>query len=67
MANIQQSLIILKPDVVQRGIVGECIVRLERRGLKIVALEIRQLERRSSKSTTPSTKTKASSMMSAPI
>ena len=45
MANIQQSLIILKPDVVQRGIIGECIVRLERRGLKIVALEIRQLER----------------------
>jgi nucleoside-diphosphate kinase len=45
VANIQQSLIILKPDVVQRGIIGECIVRLERRGLKIVALEIRQLER----------------------
>ena len=45
MANFQQSLIILKPDVVQRGIIGECIVRLERRGLKIIALEIRHLDR----------------------
>lgn len=45
MANMQQSLIILKPDVVQRGIIGEIITRLEKRGLKIVAMEFRQLER----------------------
>lgn len=45
MANIQQTLIILKPDVIQRGIIGECIARLERRGLKIVAMEFRQLDR----------------------
>ena len=45
MANMQQSLIILKPDVIQRGIIGEVITRLEKRGLKIVAMEFRQLER----------------------
>lgn len=45
MANMQQSLIILKPDVIQRGIIGEIITRLEKRGLKIVAMEFRQLER----------------------
>lgn len=45
MANIQQTLIILKPDVIQRGIAGEIITRLEQRGLKITALELRQLER----------------------
>ncbi len=45
MANIQQSLIILKPDVIQRGIIGEVIARLEKRGLKIAAMELRQLHR----------------------
>ena len=45
MANIQQTLIILKPDTVQRGLVGEVIKRLEQRGLKIVAMEFRKLER----------------------
>ena len=45
VANMQQSLIILKPDVIQRGIIGEVITRLEKRGLKIVAMEFRQLER----------------------
>jgi nucleoside-diphosphate kinase len=44
VANIQQSLIILKPDVIQRGIIGEVISRLEKRGLKIAAMELRQLE-----------------------
>lgn len=45
MANIQQSLIILKPDVIQRGFIGEVIARLEKRGLKIAAMELRQLDR----------------------
>ena len=37
---MQRSLVILKPDAVQRGLVGEVIGRLERRGLKIVAMKL---------------------------
>jgi len=35
-------LIILKPDTIQRGIVGELITRFERKGLKIIGLKIMQ-------------------------
>lgn len=45
MADIEQTLIIVKPDGVQRGLVGEIIGRLERRGLKIVALQMQQIDR----------------------
>ncbi len=34
---IERTLVIIKPDAVQRGIVGEILARYERRGLKIVA------------------------------
>ena len=37
---IQRSLIIFKPDAVQRGIVGEILSRFERVGLKIVATKM---------------------------
>lgn len=37
---MQQTLVLLKPDAVQRGLVGEVISRLERRGLKIVAMKM---------------------------
>lgn len=37
---MEQTLIILKPDAVQRGIVGEIITRFERVGLKIVAMKM---------------------------
>ncbi len=37
---MERSLILLKPDAVQRGLVGELIARFERRGLKIVALRL---------------------------
>lgn len=39
MATVEQTLVIVKPDGVQRGLSGEIIARLERRGLKIVALK----------------------------
>lgn len=39
---MEQTLIILKPDAVQRGIVGEIITRFERAGLKIVAMKMVQ-------------------------
>ena len=41
---VERTLVILKPDAVQRGLVGEIIGRLERRGLKIVALDVRTIE-----------------------
>lgn len=45
MADVEQTLIIVKPDGVQRGLVGEIIGRLERRGLKIMALQMQHLDR----------------------
>ena len=35
---------ICKPDAVERGLVGELLARLERKGLRLVALELRHLE-----------------------
>ena len=43
MADVERTLIIVKPDGVQRGLVGEIIGRLERRGLKIVAMQMQQI------------------------
>ena len=37
---MEKTFIILKPDAVQRGLVGEIIGRLERRGLKLVAMKM---------------------------
>lgn len=44
MADVQRTLVIIKPDGVQRGLIGEIIGRLERRGLRIVGLELGQIE-----------------------
>ncbi|NUJ97512.1 nucleoside-diphosphate kinase [Candidatus Gracilibacteria bacterium] len=41
---MQRSLVLLKPDAIQRGLVGEIIARLEKRGLKIVAMKTMQLD-----------------------
>lgn len=37
---IERSLVMIKPDGVQRGLVGEIIKRFERKGLKIVAMKM---------------------------
>lgn len=37
---MERSLVLIKPDAVQRCLVGEIISRLEKRGLKIVALKM---------------------------
>lgn len=37
---LQQTLVLIKPDGVQRGLVGETIKRFEQRGLKIVGLKL---------------------------
>jgi nucleoside-diphosphate kinase len=38
VADIERTLVIVKPDGVQRGLTGEIVNRFERRGLKIVAM-----------------------------
>ncbi len=40
MNNLERTLIIFKPDAVQRGIVGEILARFEKVGLKIVAAKM---------------------------
>jgi len=46
---IQQTLVLVKPDGVQRGLIGEIIKRFEQRGLKIVALKLTQIKKDFSK------------------
>lgn len=41
----QQTLILVKPDAVERGLIGEVIARIERKGYRITALEMRTLGR----------------------
>jgi nucleoside-diphosphate kinase len=41
---LERTFIILKPDTVQRGLIGEVISRLERRGLKFVALKLLRID-----------------------
>jgi nucleoside-diphosphate kinase len=40
----ERTLILCKPDAVERGLVGEIVGRIERKGLTIVALELRLLD-----------------------
>ncbi|MGA2112948.1 MAG: nucleoside-diphosphate kinase [Anaerolineales bacterium] len=42
---MERTLILVKPDGVQRGLIGEVITRFERRGLKIVGLKFLQVDR----------------------
>ncbi|WP_174188851.1 nucleoside-diphosphate kinase [Nocardia barduliensis] len=39
----EQTLVLIKPDGVARGLVGEVLARIERKGLKIVALELKHV------------------------
>ncbi len=40
----QRTLVLLKPDTVRRGLVGEVLGRFEAKGLRIVALEQRTID-----------------------
>jgi nucleoside-diphosphate kinase len=44
MTTATRTLVLCKPDAVERGLVGEIVARLERRGLRIVAMELRTLD-----------------------
>jgi nucleoside-diphosphate kinase len=39
----ERTLVLLKPDAVQRGLIGPILARFERRGLRIVALKLLQV------------------------
>ncbi len=43
VSDVERTLVLIKPDGVQRGLVGAIIERLERRGLKIVGLKLVQV------------------------
>jgi nucleoside-diphosphate kinase len=40
---VEQTLVIVKPDAVQRGFIGEIVGRFERRGLRLVAVKMMQI------------------------
>jgi nucleoside-diphosphate kinase len=40
---MERSLIILKPDAVQRGLIGPILTRLEQRGLRLAGLKMMQI------------------------
>ncbi|AUS81844.1 nucleoside-diphosphate kinase [Actinoalloteichus sp. AHMU CJ021] len=41
----ERTLVLVKPDGVERGLVGEVIARIERKGLRLAALELRTVSR----------------------
>lgn len=41
---MERTLIIAKPDAVQRGLVGQIIARLEQKGLKLIGLKMARLD-----------------------
>ncbi len=43
---MEQTLVIIKPDALQRRLVGRIVERLERKGLKLVAMKMVRLDRR---------------------
>jgi len=42
---MERTLVLVKPDAVQRGLIGEVISRIERTGLKLVALKMIHMDR----------------------
>lgn len=41
---MQQSLVLVKPDGLQRGLIGDIVTRFERKGLKLVGLKMMKLD-----------------------
>jgi len=42
---MSRTLVIAKPDAVERGLAGEIVARFERKGLQLVAAELRTVDR----------------------
>ncbi|HET9188268.1 MAG TPA: nucleoside-diphosphate kinase [Acidothermaceae bacterium] len=45
MSDVERTLVLVKPDGVARRLVGEVLARLERKGLALVAVELRTIDR----------------------
>jgi nucleoside-diphosphate kinase len=41
---VERSLVLVKPDAVRRGLLGEILARFERKGLAVEALELRTMD-----------------------
>ena len=41
----ERTLILVKPDAVRRNLIGEVISRIERKGLKVIAMDLRTIDR----------------------
>ncbi|MEJ2890231.1 nucleoside-diphosphate kinase [Actinomycetospora aeridis] len=41
----ERTLVLVKPDGVQRGLIGEVVSRIERKGLRLVSLELKDVDR----------------------
>jgi nucleoside-diphosphate kinase len=39
----ERTLILIKPDAVRRGVIGEVIARIERKGLRVIAMDLRTI------------------------
>jgi len=46
---MERSLVLIKPDAIERGLAGTIITRLEKRGLKLVALKMLHLDKKLAK------------------
>ena len=40
MPDVQKTVVLIKPDAMQRDLLGEIIQRFEKKGLKIVAMKL---------------------------
>ena len=62
---MDRTFVIIKPDAVERGLTGEIIARFERKGLRVVALELRTIDEVDRwPATTPSTRARPSTATS---
>ncbi len=41
----ERTLILVKPDAVRRNLIGDVISRIERKGLRVVAMDLRTIDR----------------------
>jgi nucleoside-diphosphate kinase len=42
---VERTLVLIKPDAMQRGLAGEILARIERRGLRVAGLKLIQVDR----------------------
>ena len=41
---IQRTLVLVKPDGVRRGLIGDVLTRIERKGLQVVVMDLRTID-----------------------